>query len=330
MPEQGGILVFSENQDLARELLSKARQVADTQGLSVSLAVLGESIPLEAMEAAKYARWNVNIVCVMQNPSLKDFNPEAYTTALTGIIDTIKPDLVLIGASKFGIEVSARLAEQLNTGCASWCVDFKLDPENKVVTTRCIVYSGQGLATYKIHTQPALATISPGVFEVVDGAERDVTILPVDIEIAPPRLTVLENKEKMAAGRRLEDAPVIVDVGMGVKERSDLAMMEELASLLQGQVACSRPVSSDRDWFPEWLGLSGAQLSPDLCITVGISGSIQHMIGIRDSNIIVAVNNDENAAIFMQSDYGVNMDLYEFIPALIESLKSRSISLVQD
>ncbi|NOZ72292.1 MAG: electron transfer flavoprotein subunit alpha/FixB family protein [Chloroflexi bacterium] len=326
MSAQGGILVFSENEDLARELLSKARQVADAQGLSVSLAVLGESVP---PEAAKYAQWNVDTVCAVQNPSLKDFNPEAYTTALAGVIDTIKPDLVLIGASKFGIEVSARLAERLNAGCASWCVDFELDPENKVVTTQCMVYSGQGIKTYKIQTQPALATVSAGVFEAVDGAERDVTILPIDVEIAPPRMTVIENKEKMAAGRRLEDAPVIVDVGMGVKERSDLAMMEELAGLLQGQVACSRPVSSDRDWFPEWLGLSGAQLSPDLCITVGISGAIQHMIGIRDSKIIVAVNNDENSAILMQSDYGVNMDLYEFIPALIEALKARSISLAQ-
>jgi electron transfer flavoprotein alpha subunit len=140
-------------------------------------------------------------------------------------------------------------------------------------------------------------------------------------------MTVIEDKEKMAAGRRLEDAPVIVDAGMGVKEREDLGMIEELAGLLGGQVACTRPVSSDRDWFPEWLGLSGAQLSPELCITVGVSGAIQHVIGIRDSKLIVAVDNDENSAMLMQADYGVNADLYEFLPALIEAIKARSISL---
>ena len=193
-----------------------------------------------------------------------------------------------------------------------------------------MIFSGQGIATYKIKTQPALATVSAGVFEAVEGPERDVTILPIDVEIAPPMMTVIKNMEKMAAGRRLEDAPVIVDIGMGVKERSDLPMMEELASLLQGQLACSRPVSSDRDWFPEWLGLSGARVSPELCITVGISGSIQHMIGIRDSKVIVAVNNDENSAILTQSDYGVNIDLYEFIPALLQAIKARLVGIAQN
>ncbi len=324
MSAQGGILVFSENQNLARELLSKARQVADAQGLTVSMALFGESVPTEG---AEYALWNVDTICTVQNPLLNDSNPEACTTALAGVIDRLQPALVLVGASKFGLEVSARLAERLNAGCASWCVDFEVDADSKTVTTQCMVFSGQGITTYKIRTRPALATVSAGVFEALDGAARDVSILPLDVEIETPMLTVVENKEKMAAGRRLEDAPVIVDVGMGVKERADLEMMEELANLLQGQVACSRPVSSDRDWFPEWLGLSGAQLSPELCITVGVSGAIQHMIGIRDSKVIVAVNSDENAGIFMQADYGVNMDLYEFVPALIEVVKSRSIGI---
>ena len=102
-------------------------------------------------------------------------------------------------------------------------------------------------------------------------------------------------------------------------------MIEELAALLDGQVSCSRPVSSDRDWFPEWLGLSGAQLSPELCITVGISGAIQHVIGIRDSKLIVAVDSDPDSAMLSQADYGVNADLYEFVPALIEAIKARSV-----
>ncbi len=328
MSSKGGILVFSENQDLARELLGKARQTADMQGLTVSLVLSGDSFAAENEGGGDFG--NADAIYTIPGESLKDYNPEVYASALTDIIQTVAPNLVLIGASKFGLEVAGRVAERLNVGCSPWCVDFEIDAENNVVTTQCMVFSGQGVNTYKIHTQPALATVSAGVFTAIDSAGEEKAPTPLDIELAPPVITVIENKEKMAAGRRLQDAPVIVDVGMGVKERSDLAMMEELADLLQGQVACSRPVSSDRDWFPEWLGLSGAQLSPELCVTVGISGAIQHMIGIRDSKIIVAVNNDENAAILMQSDYGINMDLYEFIPAFIAALKSRSIHLADN
>ncbi len=327
MAVQESILVFSGNEVLARELLGKARDVADAHGLTVSLALLSETEPLEI---DRYATWNVDTIYAVQHPFLGDFNPESYATALTTVIKEVNPRLVLFGGSKFDLEVSARVAERLNVGCAPWCIDVSLDPTGDVVTARCSVFSGQGIKTYRISSRPALAVISPGVFQVRDGEKREVVITLIDVELPEPVMTVIENNEKMAAGRRLEDAPVIVDVGMGVKEREDLAMMEELANLLQGQVACSRPVSSDRDWFPEWLGLSGARVSPDLCITVGISGAIQHMIGIRDSKIIVGVNNDENAAIFMQADYGVHMDLYEFIPALIEAIKSRAIGLAND
>lgn len=327
MPSQSDILVFSENERLARELLSKAREVADTKNLTVSLVLFGEST---TPQGEAYSNWNVDTVYAVQNPLLNDFNPEAYASALVHVIKSVEPRLVLIGASKFGLEVSGRVAERLNVGCASWSINFDLDPETNALTTQCSVFSGQGIKTYEIDVLPAIATISSGVFQARDGEPRDVVVESLDVEIDPPKMTVIENKAKMAAGRRLEDAPVIVDVGMGVKEYKDLAMMEELAGLLKGQVACSRPVSSDRDWFPEWLGLSGARVSPSLCITVGISGAIQHMVGIRDSKIIVGVNNDENAAIFMQADYGVNMDLYEFVPALIEAIKSRSINLADN
>jgi electron transfer flavoprotein alpha subunit len=138
-------------------------------------------------------------------------------------------------------------------------------------------------------------------------------------------LTIQEYKPKPASGARLEEARLVVDVGQGVKQRDDLQMIQALADFLDGQIACSRPIASDRDWFPEWLGLSGAKIKPELCLTVGVSGAIQHIVGIRDSRLIAAVNNDEGAAIFAQADYGVVADLYEFLPALMDRMKARGI-----
>jgi electron transfer flavoprotein alpha subunit len=288
------------------------------------MAVFGKSGPADG---AEFASWGVDTVYAVASPQLAGFNPEGYADALTGVLEQANPDLLLVGATKQGLEVASRVAERLDLGCASWCVDFEIDPASKIVTARCMIFSGVGTATYKIRTQPAVATVNPGVFSPVENSDREVSVAPVSVDINTPMLTVLEEKEKMAAGRRLEDAPVIVDVGMGVNDREDLGMIEELAGLLGGQVACTRPVSSDRDWFPEWLGLSGAQLSPELCITLGVSGAIQHVIGIRDSKLIVAVDNDENSAMLMQADYSVNADLYDFVPALIEAIKARKITL---
>ncbi|MBT4291080.1 electron transfer flavoprotein subunit alpha/FixB family protein, partial [bacterium] len=191
----------------------------------------------------------------------------------------------------------------------------------------CMIYSGIGVNTYRLQTKPAMVTVSGGVFEAIEASGKTAEVVPVSVDIQAPKLTVIEEKGKRAVGKRLEDAPVIVDVGQGFKEREDVGMADELAELLSGQVSCSRPISSERDWFPEWIGLSGAQLSPDLCFTVGTSGAIQHMIGIRNSNIIVAVNNDEYAGSHYQADYGVVADLYEFLPALIEAIKKRSVQL---
>jgi electron transfer flavoprotein alpha subunit len=140
-------------------------------------------------------------------------------------------------------------------------------------------------------------------------------------------MTIHEYKEKAAAGVRWEDAPMIVDVGQGMKEKANLVIAEELAALFDGQVACSRPVSSERDWFPEWLGLSGKRVHANLTVTLGISGSIQHVVGIRDSQTIVAVNTDENAGIFAQADYGVVADLHEFTPLFTAALKKRAAKL---
>ena len=135
MSTQGGILVFSEDQGVARELLGKARQVADGQGLAVSMAVFGASVPADG---AEFAAWGVDTVYAVASPQLAGFNPECYTDALAGVIEHAKPDLVLVGATKQGLEVASRVCERLDLGCASWCVDFEVDPAGKrLVRANC-------------------------------------------------------------------------------------------------------------------------------------------------------------------------------------------------
>jgi electron transfer flavoprotein alpha subunit len=318
------ILVYSEETAVLRELLGKARQAAAEQGIDqVAAAVFGAAA---AAEAAALGEWGADVVYTVADATLDAYHPETYCDALAGVIQQAQPLLVLVGATKRGLEVYGRVAERLALGAVSWCVDFSVDPSSRLVTAECLIYTGVGRNTYRIETTPALAAVPPGVFHQQAVADKRAAVVAVPVTLNPARLRVLENSQKGAAGRRLQDAPVIVDVGQGMRSREDLALAEELARLLNGQVACSRPISSERDWFPEWLGLSGLKLAPDLCITLGISGSIQHMIGIRDSKLIVAINTDENAGIFAQSDYGVQADLYQFVPALTAAIKARAIT----
>lgn len=316
-----GILVYSEKQQLIRELLGKARQVANEKGTGAAAVVLGEPVP---DYVAELGAWGADTVYTVASPLLVGLNPEAYTDALAGVIEQVKPDLVLVGATKSGLEISARVAARLGAGVASFCVDFSLG--DGLATADCMIYSGVGKNRYKIKTRPAMATVNAAVFAAVEtGGVAEVTA--VDVPINPPALKILAYKEKAAAGVKWEDAPMIVDVGQGMNAKDDLVIAEELAALFDGQVACSRPVSSERDWFPEWLGLSGKRIHADLCVTLGISGSIQHVVGIRDSKTIVAVNSDENAGIFSQADYGVVADLHEFVPVFTAALKAKSAKL---
>jgi electron transfer flavoprotein alpha subunit len=318
--QQCSILVYSEDERLVQELLSKARRSGEGK---VGLVLLGDDFN----DQAEYGRWGADIVYAVSHQALQHFNPETYTDALAGVVEQAQPDLVLVGGTKQGLEMSARVAERLDVGCASWCVDFEIDPASKAVTATCMIYSGVGLITYRVTSHPAMATVATGVFEAETFPGHDAQVLTMDVEISEPVMQVLEEKGKMAAGERLEDAPVIVDIGQGFEKQEDIALAERLAAQLEGQVSCTRPLSSERDWFPEWIGLSGAQLSPELCFTIGVSGAIQHMIGIRDSKRIVAINHDEHAGIHLQADYCVVEDLYQFVPILIDVLKARSINL---
>jgi electron transfer flavoprotein alpha subunit len=312
-----GILVWSERPELAAELLGEARRLADTAGGEVALCTLGA---VGADELGGLAALGADVVYAAGEAAA---DAARYADLVTATVASCAPRLVLAGATKTGMDVAPRVAERTGAAYAPWAVKIAIEPAGGALSATCMVYAGAGLAEYTYAAAVTVSSAAQGVFEAQELAGRSARAEPLTLPAAEPQITVLGHRPKAAAGARLEEAKAVVDIGRGVKEQADLEMIRSLAGLLDGQVACSRPVSSDRDWLPEWLGLSGAKIKPELCLTVGISGAIQHVIGIRDSRVVAAVNNDEEAAIFTQADFGVAADLYEFLPILIDRLRAR-------
>ncbi len=309
--------VFSDKPALLAELLGKARLQADALGGTVAALVLGAAGPNLGELGAD----------VVYQCDADPRHPELATAALVAALGQVQPLVCLVGATKLGMEVAARAAERLGSGYAAWAVGFDVDGAAQTITAQCMLYTGTGVATYHFKPGPVILTVAPGVFAAKPAPGKAATVTPLPLPAVSPALTILDYKAKPTSGERLEEARMVVDIGQGVRQRDDLQLARALADRLEGKLACSRPIASDRDWFPEWLGLSGAKIKPELCVTVGISGAIQHIIGIRDSRLIVAVNQDEGAAIFAQADYGVVADLYEFLPALTARLQARGIRL---
>jgi electron transfer flavoprotein alpha subunit len=312
-----GILVWSERPALAEALLGEARRLADCVGCEVGLCVGGET---GADEVEGYAGRGADVV-YLTGQSERD--PAGWAAAIGAVIATAPPRLVLIGGTKTGMEVAPRVAERCRAAYAAWAVEIGIDPASAATTASCMLYGGTGLATYRFTLPLTVLTAAPGVFEVRELSGRTARAQPVIVADETTRLSVIGEHAKPPSGARLQEAKAVVDIGQGMKEPEDFEMARSLADLLDGQLSCSRPVAIGRDWLPDWLGLSGAKVKPELCLTIGISGAIQHVVGIRESRVIAAVNNDETAAIFTQADIGVVADLHEFLPVLIERLRAR-------
>jgi electron transfer flavoprotein alpha subunit len=312
------ILVFSEKDALRRELLGKARQEADALGWQVGVVAFEGDPAVASLGSA-----GADVIYPI--PAAGGESPELLLAALTDLSRQAQPAFILLGATKAGMEAAAALAERLDAAYAPWTVRFAIDPSTHALTAGCMIFAGSGLATYQFTPGLVVLTSAPGAFAKIDNAGKAGQVVKLALAQGQSRVQVLGSREKVRGTASLEEARFVIDVGQGFKQREDLALVETVAGLLDGQLACSRPISSDRDWFPEWLGLSGKKVKPELCLAVGISGAIQHIVGIRDAHRIAAVNNDEGAPIFSQADYGVVADLYEFLPALAECIRARGL-----
>lgn len=317
--EGKSVWVFSDVYDLALEMLGKGRELADKLQSGLAAIIIGNNIQDKANEITKYG---ADIVYLIDSPALRDFQADAYLSILYDLTTNHHPEILLIGSTKNGKPLAARLATRLGTGCVPDCTRLNIDEDRRLVGER-ITYGGNATAKVAFKSKPQIATVPFRAFEKPKMQNRNGQVEKLEAKIEESRIEVIERKPLEASNVRIEEADVIVSCGRGLEKKEDKALLDELSTVLCGQVGCTRPLAEDRKWFTEWVGLSGHKVKPKLYVACGISGVIQHVAGIRDSKVIVAINKDPEAPIFEMADYGVVGNLYEILPALKEALKKQ-------
>lgn len=319
-----GVWVFSESPNVARELLSKGRDLSGKLGTHLAAVSIGEDVSETSKDLIAFG---ADKVYTAQDASLKTFQVHPYSEALTGMVQTYKPDVVLIGATRSGLELAARLAERLKTGCCTECSKLDIDIEKKCVVVDRLILGGNITETLTVRSKPQIFTLPKGVFQPLGkDPSRTGEIVKVQPKLTESPVKVLERKPKQFAGVRITDAEAIVSFGRGLKKKEDIPVVEGLAKTINGVVGCSRPIAEDLKWLPvdQYVGLSGQKVAPKLYIACGISGQIQHITGIQNARVVVAVNTDSKAPIFEYSDYGIVGDLYKIVPAIVEAYRKLS------
>jgi len=317
MSEHNGVWVFSEKMGLMLELLGKGSELAEKLQTESAAVLLGDQLMHEANEIFGYG---ADKVYVVDDPLFKDPSADPYVSGLASLAKQYKPEILLIGSTKRGKELASRVASRLETGCVPDCTHLSIDEDGQLLMGR-VVYGGNAVATEICRVRPQIATVPPRVFEKPKYEEKKGVIIEADIALEEPKTKVVDVKEIEAAKVKIEEADVVVAGGRGVEKKEDFKILDELAEAVGGQVAYTRPLCEDKKWFTDWIGLSGHKIKPSLYIGCGISGVIQHVAGIRDSKLIVAINKDPEAPIFEVADYVVEGDLYQIVPALSKALK---------
>jgi electron transfer flavoprotein alpha subunit len=313
----GSILVFSESSEILAELLTAARELAAVAGGSVAALVVGSE---GAAHGAECLARGAAEVLIAGEAAPEPIGAEALAVALGAALRDLQPDTVLIGATRTGAEAAARVAQELALPCASDCMSFRPDGDALLVERR--VYGGRFVARQLLEGRPRILTVPAKRFAMAEpnGAPAGGQIRTLAIDLPAPRVRTQAVAARSPSAVDVTKAEVIVAAGRGVKQVEDLAELERLAKALGGVLAGSRPLTGDLDWLPvdRRIGLSGQTVKPNLYIACGISGQIEHLVGIKGARTVVAINNDPKAPIHAEADYSIVGDLYDIVPALIQ------------
>ena len=315
--------VDSKIHPVTLELLGKARELAQVTGHPVYALFMGNDIGEKCHELLHYG---ADKVFVYDEPELARFKIEPYTAVFEDFIQNVKPSSILVGATTVGRQLAPRVAARMKTGLTADCTILEMNEDTDLSQIRP-AFGGNIMAHIKTPDhRPQMATVRYKIMNAPERSEEESGEI-VNCSIAKERLgshvdvldIVLKEKEKF-----IENADVLVVAGRGVKKQEDLEMLQKLADLLGGQLACTRPMA-ESGWLPAkcQIGLSGRTVRPKLIITCGVSGAVQFTAGMNHSENIFAINKDEKAPIFKTAHYCLVGDLYEVIPQLIQKIEEK-------
>jgi len=321
-----GIGVYVDHVDgdihpVTMELIGKAKELAAVVNYPVYCIFIGYNIKDKAQELLYYG---VDEVFVYDYEELRDFRIEPYTAAFEDFVNKVKPSSLLVGATTIGRSLAPRVAARFRTGLTADCTILEIKENTDLVQIRP-AFGGNIMAQIICpNTRPQMATVR---YKVMNAPERQnelngkVTVCEIDRAKLSSKIEVLKVTQKEVE-ENISDADIIIAVGRALKSEKDLAMIEELAELLDAQIAGTRPLV-EAGWIDakKQIGLSGRTVKPKLIMAFGISGAVQFTAGMNSSDVIFAVNKDENASIFNVAHYGVVGDIYEIVPQLIKDIK---------
>lgn len=319
-----GISVFAEQRNgkvhpVSLELVGKARELARVTGHEVLAVLIGYNIKAAAEELLSYG---VDKVYTYDDEKLKDFVISPYTNAFTDFIEKVKPSSILVGATSLGRSLAPRVAARVHAGLTADCTILEMKENTDLVQIRP-AFGGNIMAQIVTpNTRPQFCTVRYKIFSAPEKQtpHGEIVAMAVDAKMLAGNTEVVKIVKKPDE-IDISDAEVIVAVGRGLKSKDDIELAQKLADKLGAQLACTRPLV-EAGWFDakHQIGLSGRTVKPKLIIALGISGSVQFAAGMRNSDKIVAVNNDKSAPIFDIAHYGFVGDLYEVVPQLLEKI----------
>jgi electron transfer flavoprotein alpha subunit len=315
---KSGILVSSETDEGAFELLTKAREISKQLDLELSAVILGDR---DDGIVQSYFEYGAQKTLLIPSSNLGTLDAETYANVLHEIAKENGPDVLLIRSTRLGKETAGRVAQKLQAGCITDAIGLTLKGQDLVVDRYAL--GGNTVSSEIIKSKKKVVSIMPRAFEAQKGAAQGLA-QKMDLKIPPQRVQLVERRKKIGESANIESAETLICVGKGVLNKEDLGMMKELSSLMRGELGCTRALSSDYHWISEdrMVGISGKRCKPKLNVSIGVSGQIQHTVGIMGSKLIVAINKDREAPIFKIADYGVVGDLYQVVPKLIQRIKS--------
>ncbi len=306
------ILVFSEKDDLAAELLVGAAKLKGSGKLAA--LIMGA----DGSRAASLFAYGANNVYAAGS----DFQPDVCVRLLCDIANANGFDTVLVGSTQRGKELAGRIAQRLGAGCVTDAIAVEAR-DNGLLASRYSL-GGNTVSSELITTAKRVVSVMPRVFPL---GEKQALTGQVESVTAPAdavKVSLVERRQKQGESVNIEQAERLVCVGRGLRQKEDVALLQKLAAALKAELGCTRPLAYDLHWFSEdrTVGLSGKKCKPALCIAVGISGQIQYTMGVRDAKVMVAINKDKNAPIFKMADYGIVGDLYQVVPRLTQVAES--------